>query len=58
MQDASAGTWERVRGRFVASYRSLAEKVRRLRDSADDQAPAGTEPVRPAEEEDAGKRDG
>ena len=57
MQNASAETWERVRGQFVASYRSLAERVRHLRDSADEKAPARNEPARPAETEDAGKRD-
>ena len=57
MQDASADTWERVRTQFLASYKSLAEQVRRLWDSADEAAPAGKEPAQPAEPEEAGKRD-
>lgn len=57
MQDASAETWERARGQFVASYRTLAERVRRLWDSADEKAPAGREPAQPAEPEETGKRD-
>lgn len=57
MQGASAEAWEGVRKQFVASYESLAEKVRRLWDSTDEAAPASEETTRPAEPEETGKRD-
>ncbi|MGN7725242.1 hypothetical protein ACTJIL_05380 [Luteimonas sp. 22616] len=57
MQDASEDTWERSRKQFVGSYETLAEKVRRLWDSADEAAPASQEETQPVEPEETGKRD-
>ena len=58
MQDASAETWGRVREQFVARYQSLAERVRRLSDSADEPSPAERKPDEPAEQEESDKQDG
>lgn len=58
MQDASADTWGRVREQFVASYQSLAERVRRLWDSANEPSPAEGKPDQPAEQEESDKKDG
>lgn len=57
LQEASSGTWERVKEQFVTSYRSLADGIRRLWDSSDGTSPAGQKPGTPAEPEEAGKKD-
>ena len=57
MQEASAGNWERVKKQFVASYESLAQKLRHLWDSTDQAAPPGSPPEQPADTEDTGKHD-
>ena len=59
LQGASSATWERVKEQFLASYRSLAEQVRRLSDadSADGASSAGEKPEPSAEPEESGRKD-
>lgn len=57
MQEASAGNWERVKKQFVASYESLAQRLRHLWDSTDEAAPQGNPREPPADTEDTGKQD-
>ena len=59
LQGASSATWERVKEQFLASYRSLADKIRRLSnaDSVDGASSSGEKPEPPAETEESSKRD-
>ncbi|KAF1710746.1 hypothetical protein [Pseudoxanthomonas sacheonensis] len=59
LQGASSATWERVREQFLASYRSLADEVRRLSnaDSSDGAPSTGEKSEPPAEPEESGKKD-
>lgn len=59
LQGATSATWERVKEQFLASYRSLADKVHRLSnaDSTDGASSAEKKPEPTAEPEESGKKD-
>lgn len=58
LQGASSASWERVKEQFLASYRSLAEKIRRLSnaDSVDGASSSGKKSEPPAEPEESSKK--